>query len=112
MSFLNVLQSGHNMEKIFRILLIIMDSLLIYNFEFWTLSIIGVILQLGICFINSNTRKQHDILLTILWICISIVLLMDESKLLKTDFYNAWVPLKYVTKYNFVSNCESGYFYQ
>ncbi|XP_033219883.1 uncharacterized protein LOC117174690 [Belonocnema kinseyi] len=98
-----IMNSGHNIEKLFRILLIIMDSLIIYNSQFWPLSIVGVILQLGICFIHSNTEKQRDILGTILWICISVVLHIDESKLLKTDIRNSWMSLEYITKYHFIT---------
>ncbi|XP_043466677.1 transmembrane protein 201 homolog [Leptopilina heterotoma] len=77
------LHNRYKIEKISRILLIIIVITIVYNHTLWQLSTVGILLQLGISLMESKYDKQ-EIFLIILWISISILSTFNEY-IAKTD---------------------------
>ncbi|XP_014612368.1 PREDICTED: uncharacterized protein LOC106791325 isoform X1 [Polistes canadensis] len=89
-------------EGFFRVISTIFDSVIVYNTELLLLPIGGLVFQLCACWAGAAKRRNSDILLAFLWICIIILTSFKEYKLLKTDLHNDWFSLEYVTQYHAV----------
>lgn len=87
---------------IFRIISTIFDSVTVYNTEFLLLPVGGLFFQLCACWTSATKRRNSDILLAFLWICIIILIPFKEYKLLKTNIQNNWFSLEYITQYHMV----------
>lgn len=91
------LHNRYKVERISRILLIIIVITIIYNHKLWQLSTVGILLQLGICLMESKYDRQ-EIFLIILWILISILSIVNEY-VTKTDSIILFISLNCIQKY-------------
>ncbi|KAI4492035.1 hypothetical protein M0802_010160 [Mischocyttarus mexicanus] len=90
-------------EEFFRVISTIFDSIIVYNTEFLLLPIGGLVFQLCACWAGAAAKRRNsEILLAFLWICIIILTPFKEYKLLRTDFQNDWFSLEYVTQYHVI----------
>ncbi|XP_020291514.1 uncharacterized protein LOC109858542 isoform X2 [Pseudomyrmex gracilis] len=96
-----LIKNARKIEITFRVTSIILDLIIIYNLDFPWLAISGLLSHLCACWTSSLRKKNFDILLIVLWICISILLSVKNL----TTFENVWFPSKYINEYHMILVC-------
>ncbi|XP_012258902.2 uncharacterized protein LOC105687667 [Athalia rosae] len=96
----NIINNGEKWERIFRISLILLNSILLYDFAFWPLPIVGMLLQLGACLASPPNKQGLDMVAAFFWVFIILLLPFKELKLLKIHLQNAWFAIEFVTQHH------------
>ncbi|XP_046468653.1 uncharacterized protein [Neodiprion pinetum] len=98
----HIINNARKWERVFRILLTILNSAMLFDATFWPLPIAGLLLQLGAC-ITTPANKQHlDTLIAFFWIFIIILMPFSELKLLKIHLKNEYFTVEYITQFHVI----------
>ncbi|KAG7207266.1 hypothetical protein KM043_008941 [Ampulex compressa] len=88
---------------LFRFVSTVLASMIVYNFQFLILAAGGLFSQLCAYWVTpARRRRSSDILLSVLWISIILLVPFKDLKLLQTGVKNIWFSIEYITQYHMI----------
>ncbi|XP_032674748.1 uncharacterized protein LOC116845779 [Odontomachus brunneus] len=88
-------------DTIFRFISIVFCSIITYNHDVIWLPFGGLFVHLCTCWASSMKNKNSNVLLIILWFCMTILVLVKNLMTLQ----NVWLTAEHITQYHMISVC-------
>lgn len=93
-----ILQNARKSDTIFRFISIVFCLIITYNHDIIWLPFGGLFFHLCTCWASSMKNKNSDVLLIILWFCMTILVLVKNLMTLQ----NVWLTVEHITQYHMV----------
>ncbi|KAK0079892.1 hypothetical protein PV325_000659 [Microctonus aethiopoides] len=98
-----IINNSRKLESICRIFLTLLSAGIIYSSANQALPIVGAIVQLIAAKIVPIPKRNFELLLTLLWMAVSVLTPFNTSILIKVNLNLIWITLKYITGYQIIA---------
>ncbi|XP_063975792.1 uncharacterized protein LOC135161802 [Diachasmimorpha longicaudata] len=98
-----IIKNSEKLEKLCRIILIILSSLIIGYPMVQSLAIVGAVLQLFSITRYFNSRNSHNLFLVVIWLGVCWLMPYWGECLVKFKWRSQWLPLEYITGYQVIT---------
>ncbi|XP_011149618.1 uncharacterized protein LOC105189303 isoform X2 [Harpegnathos saltator] len=96
-----IINKAKKLDTVFRFITVVLSSIISYNHEVIWLPFGGLFFHLCAYCTNSMKRKNSDMLLIILWCCMTILILIKNL----TTLQNIWLTAEHITQYYMIAVC-------